>query len=82
MTGRIQEPNQEQEVQELATLLGVNGLWTVKDFAIFLKMPEQAVYDYRYREKIDTSVFVQCGRKLRVNPLRAIRLSLEGKLIN
>lgn len=63
-------------------LQGVKGLWTPQDLVNFLRLPNiQSVYDLRYQGKLDSSVFVMCGRKLRIIPHRAVELALKGELI-
>lgn len=65
----------------LKSNLRVNGLWDMRQLADFLNLPVQSLYDYRYREKINDSIFIHVGRKLRINPWKAIELALKGKLI-
>ena len=62
-------------------LQGVKGLWTMKDLADWLNLPVQSLYDYRYRQQLDNSVFIMLGRKLRVLPHKAVNLALKGELI-
>lgn len=62
-------------------LQGVKGLWDMGQLASFLGISVQSLYDYRYRQQIAKSVFVMCGRKLRVNPWKAVDLALKGELI-
>jgi hypothetical protein len=68
---------------EAERILGnVRGLWTMQQLAEFLNISVQTIYDYRYRQRIDSSIFIPLGKKLRINPQRAIQLALTGKLIN
>ena len=61
--------------------LDYSRLWTLEELGHFLKLSVQTLYDYRYRQRIDTSIFIIVGKKLRVNPRIAVTLAMEGKLI-
>jgi hypothetical protein len=63
-------------------IANVKKLWTMQQLAEFLNISVQTIYDYRYKNRINSSIFIPLGKKLRINPRRAIQLALDGKLIN
>ena len=75
-----------QEIQDVKRYIEdsgmvISGLWNMQQLADFLNLPIQSIYDYRYHNKIEESIFIHVGRNLRVNPWKAMNLALKEELI-